>query len=98
GPFHPRSRKEPVMLRLVLVLAVLALALLPTAVVRGELPPLIPRKVLFGNPTKAGPQIAPDGKHLAYLAPDDKDVLQVWVQTVGKDDAKKVTADKKRGI
>src|SRR5262249_28995576 len=43
-------------------------------------------------------QIAPDGKHLAYLAPDDKDVLQVWVQTVGKDDAKKVTADKKRGI
>jgi dipeptidyl aminopeptidase/acylaminoacyl peptidase len=86
------------MLRLFLVLAVPALLLLPAAVVRGELPPLIPRKVLFGNPTKAAPQIAPDGKHLAFLAPDDKDVLQVWVQTVGKDDAKKVTADKKRGI
>jgi dipeptidyl aminopeptidase/acylaminoacyl peptidase len=86
------------MLRLILVLAVPALLLLPPAVVRGDLPPLIPRKVLFGNPTKAAPQIAPDGKHLAFLAPDDKDVLQVWVQTVGKDDAKKVTADKKRGI
>jgi dipeptidyl aminopeptidase/acylaminoacyl peptidase len=86
------------MLRLVLVLAVPALLLLPPAIVRGELPPLIPRKVLFGNPTRAAPQIAPDGKHLAFLAPDDKDVLQVWVQTVGKDDAKKVTADKKRGI
>jgi dipeptidyl aminopeptidase/acylaminoacyl peptidase len=67
-------------------------------VTRADLPPLIPRKVLFGNPVKASPQISPDGKHLAYLAPDKKDVLQVWVQTLGKDDARMVTADKKRGI
>jgi dipeptidyl aminopeptidase/acylaminoacyl peptidase/lysophospholipase L1-like esterase len=60
--------------------------------------PLIPRKVLFGNPVKTSPQISPDGKRLSYLAPDNKNVLQVWVQTVGKDDAKVVTADKKRGI
>src|SRR5262249_39619539 len=86
------------MLRLLLVLAVLVLLILPPAVARGDLPPLIPRKALFGTPTKAAPQISPDGKRLAFLAPDDKDVLQVWVQTVGKDDAKKVTADKKRGI
>lgn len=66
--------------------------------VQAELPPLIPRQVLFGNPVKASPQISPDGKQLAYLAPDKKDVLQVWVQTLGKDDAKQVTADKKRGI
>jgi dipeptidyl aminopeptidase/acylaminoacyl peptidase len=66
--------------------------------VRAELPPLIPRKVLFGNPVKASPQLSPDGRQLAYIAPDDRDVLQVWVQTVGKDDARKVTADKKRGI
>src|SRR6516162_5928545 len=66
--------------------------------VRGESPPLIPRKVLFGNPVKASPRISPDGKTLAYLAPDEKDVLQVWVQTVGKEDARKVTADKRRGI
>jgi dipeptidyl aminopeptidase/acylaminoacyl peptidase len=65
---------------------------------RADLPPLIPRKVLFGNPVKTGPEISPDGKRLSYLAPDEKDVLQVWVQTVGKDDARKVTDDPKRGI
>jgi dipeptidyl aminopeptidase/acylaminoacyl peptidase len=65
---------------------------------RGELPPLIPRKVLFGNPVKTSPTISPDGKRLAWLAPDSNNVLQVWVQTQGKDDAKQVTQDKKRGI
>lgn len=62
------------------------------------LPPLIPRTVLFGNPVKASPQISPDGKKLSFLAPDKNNVLQVWVQTIGQDDAKPVTADKKRGI
>ena len=65
---------------------------------RAELPPLIPREVLFGNPERAGPQISPDGKHLAYLRPDDKNVLQVWVRTVGQQDDRAVTADPKRGI
>src|SRR5262245_14725178 len=63
-----------------------------------ELPPLIPRDVLFGNPDKASPQISPDGKHLAYLAPDDRNVLQVWVRPIDKADAKKATSDEKRGI
>src|SRR5205823_1349085 len=53
---------------------------------------------LFGNPEKASPQISPDGVTLAYLAPDDRDVLQVWVRPLGEDKARKVTADKKRGI
>ena len=52
-----------------------------------ELPPLIPRDVLFGNPERAGPQLSPDGKLLAYLRPDDKNVMQVWVRTLGQDDA-----------
>jgi dipeptidyl aminopeptidase/acylaminoacyl peptidase len=65
---------------------------------RGELPPLIPRQVLFGNPVKASPRISPDGKRLSYLAPDKNGVLNVWVQTVGKDDAIQVTFDKARGI
>ena len=65
---------------------------------RADLPPLIPRDVLFGNPERAGPQISPDGKHLAYLRPDDKNVLQVWVRTVGQQDDRAVTADPKRGI
>jgi dipeptidyl aminopeptidase/acylaminoacyl peptidase len=61
-------------------------------------PDLIPREVLFGNPERTSPRLSPDGKLLAYIAPDKKNVLQVWVGTVGKDDAKIVTADKKRGI
>src|SRR5205807_10654013 len=63
-----------------------------------ELPPLIARDVLFGNPERTAPQISPDGTRLAWLAPDKKNVLQVWVKTIGKDDDKMVTADKKRGI
>ena len=85
------------MLRFCLLTSVLAMPL-SAMEIRAELPALIPRKVLFGNPTKANPLLSPDGKRLAFLAPDKNDVLQVWVQTIGKDDAKQVTADKKRGI
>src|SRR5580700_10188647 len=60
--------------------------------------PLIPRKLLFGNPDKAGAKISPDGKHLSYLAPVDG-VLNVWVAPVDNvAAAKAVTHDKKRGI
>src|SRR5262245_34076116 len=62
-----------------------------------EAPALIPRKILFGNPEKAAPEISPDGKLLAYLAPE-KGVLNVWVRTLGKDDDHVVTSDKKRGV
>src|SRR5579885_2976623 len=65
---------------------------------RAELPPLIPREVLFGNPEKSSPQLSPDGKMLAYLAPDKKDVMNVWIRTLGKEDDRLVTADKIRGI
>ena len=63
-----------------------------------QLPPLIPRSVLFGNPKRARPRLSPDAKYMAYLAPDDKDVLQVWVRTMGESDDKQVTQDQKRGI
>jgi len=62
------------------------------------LPPLIPREVLFGNPERTSPRISPDGKYLAYLAPDQNNVLQVWLRTVGQEDDRQLTADKKRGI
>ena len=39
---------------------------------------LIPRKILFGNPDRGSPEVAPDGRRLAHLAPVD-DVLNVWV-------------------
>lgn len=63
-----------------------------------ELPPLISRDILFGNPERIAPRLSPDGMRLAWIAPDAKNVLQVWVKTVGKEDDKAVTADKKRGI
>ncbi len=63
-----------------------------------ESPPLIPRDTLLGNPERANPHIAPDGKRLAWLAPDEHGILQVWVQTIGQHDARVVTADKSRGI
>ena len=60
--------------------------------------PLIPRKVLFGNPDKTMPALSPDGKMISYLAPVDG-VLNVWVGP--SDDpaaAKPVTQDRGRGI
>ena len=59
--------------------------------------PLVSRELLFGNPTKASPKLSPDGKRLAYLAPDEG-VLNVWVRTVGQQDDKAITKDRKRGI
>ena len=44
--------------------------------------PLIPRSEIFGNPDKTNPQISPDGKWIAYLAPKDG-VLNVWVAPAG---------------
>lgn len=72
-----------------------------TAHASAELPPLIPREVLFGNPERAAVQVSPDGTYLAYLAPDDKNVLQVWVVKSNPATAvppKRVTSDEKRGI
>ena len=62
------------------------------------LPPLVPPAVLFGNPVKDWPQVSLDAKRLAYLAPDQNGILQIWVQTIGKEDARMVTAVKKGGI
>jgi dipeptidyl aminopeptidase/acylaminoacyl peptidase len=59
-------------------------------------PVLIPREVLFGNPEKVSPQISPDGKRLAYIAPVDN-VLNVWVGTIGGEFTP-VTDDRERGI
>jgi dipeptidyl aminopeptidase/acylaminoacyl peptidase len=58
------------------------LLLLAACSVQAELPALIPREVLFGNPERADPQISPDGKQLTWLAPDKNGVLNVWVSTV----------------
>jgi dipeptidyl aminopeptidase/acylaminoacyl peptidase len=84
-----RARQIPVFCIALLVSASLASA---------AAPPLIPRDVLFGNPVKAGPQIAPEGTRLSYMAPSDKGVMNVWVRTLGKSDDLQVTNDTYRGI
>ena len=60
--------------------------------------PLIPRETLFGNPSRTMPRVSPDGRYLAYLAPDDRNVLQVWLRTLGAEDDRVLTHDDKRGI
>src|SRR5260370_21794897 len=81
------------------LIAAIAIAIpISSSPARGDLPPLSPREVLLGNPERTSPSISPDGKRLGWLAPDRRNVLQVWVQTLGKNDARVVTADKARGI
>ncbi len=60
---------------------------------------LIPRKKLFGNPTRAQAQISPDGQWLSWLAPKDG-VLNIWIAPAAGDleAARVVTDDRKRGI
>jgi len=60
-------------------------------------PKLIPKEALFGNPVKISPQMSPDGRLMAYLAPVNN-VLNVWTKTIGKADYRVVTRDDNRGI
>jgi len=60
--------------------------------------PLIERAKLFGNPSRSGASLAPDGKHLAWLAPRD-DVMNIWIAPIDKlDAARPLTASKDRPI
>ena len=61
------------------------------------LPPLLPRRLLFGNPERIAPRLSPDGKCLAYLAPRDG-VLNVYVRTVGQSDDRPLTQETKRPV
>ncbi|PAX06841.1 S9 family peptidase [Sphingomonas lenta] len=60
--------------------------------------PLIERAKLFGNPTRAGGQLSPDGRWISFLAPRDG-VMNVWVApATAPDQAKPLTAEKLRPI
>jgi dipeptidyl aminopeptidase/acylaminoacyl peptidase len=71
-----------------------ALIFIPMAA-RASLPPLIPRAALLAQPDRFGPQLSPDGRRLAYFARDPHGVLQIWVQTIGRNDARMVTREQK---
>ncbi|MDB4887988.1 MAG: peptidase prolyl oligopeptidase [Gemmatimonadetes bacterium] len=86
------------LLRFTFPLIVMSLATAPTPLGAQErASPLIPREVLFGNPQRTSPDISPDGRQVAYLAPVNG-VLNIWVRTLGRSDDHPVTSDTKRGI
>lgn len=58
---------------------------------------LIPRRVLFGNPERVGPQLSPDGGLIAYIAPVDS-VLNLWVMNADGSEPRQLTYDTNRGI
>src|SRR5579862_2587989 len=65
---------------------------------RADLPPLIRRKLLFGNPERAMARISPDGKWISFLAPSNG-VMNLWFR--GSDSLATdtlLTADTGRGI
>ena len=63
-----------------------------------EMPELIPRTMLFGNPERTEVRLSHDGERISYLAPVDG-VLNVWVAPVDAiEDARPVTQDTDRGI
>ena len=39
---------------------------------------LIPRRLLFDNPSRMAPRLSPDGHHLAMIQPRDG-VLNIWL-------------------
>lgn len=81
------------------LIPLLAVSMATPALAETDLPKLIPREVLFGNPTRTMARIAPDGAHLSWLAPSAQGVLNVWVQPADQSAApRQVTDDRLRGI
>ena len=61
-----------------------------------ELPPLIPREVLFGNPQITSVNLSPDGRWISYLAPY-QGVLNLWVRDLdGQAPARVITQQRDR--
>jgi dipeptidyl aminopeptidase/acylaminoacyl peptidase len=60
--------------------------------------PLISRAALFGNPSRRGAAISPDGAHITFLAPLDG-VMNVFIAPRGAlDQATPLTQETKRGV
>jgi dipeptidyl aminopeptidase/acylaminoacyl peptidase len=80
--------------------SLLLFGLLPSfAALAAEPPPKIPITDFFNNPKISSAEISPDGRRLAFLAPE-KGRLNVFVCDVGEDFSKAtaITHDRQRGI
>ncbi|MGK7875329.1 MAG: alpha/beta fold hydrolase [Xenococcaceae cyanobacterium] len=64
-----------------------------------QLPPLIDRKLFFGNPEILGAQLSPDGQFMSFIKPLNG-VLNIWVKGINEpfEAARPVTADTARPI
>lgn len=62
-------------------------------------PPLIDRKIFFGDPEISGAQLSPDGKYLAFRKPLNG-VINIWVKGINEpmSAARAITEDKNRPI
>ncbi|MGI8890547.1 MAG: S9 family peptidase [Chthoniobacterales bacterium] len=74
------------------------LVLLAQSSLKAELPPLISRETLFGNPARSHPSLSPDGAKLAWLAPDKNGVVNVWVGDFDGSNGHAVTNEDHRPI
>lgn len=67
------------MKRALAVLATTLALLTPPTQAVAELPPLLPRQLLFRNPEAATPRISPNGLHLVWIAPTNQ-IPNLWVR------------------
>jgi dipeptidyl aminopeptidase/acylaminoacyl peptidase len=77
---------------------IVCLTLTTALFVRAELPPLIPRAILFGNAERALPQLSPEGDRIAWLAPDKNGVQNIWVDSIGSSNPQLVSNESLRPI
>ncbi|HTR99688.1 MAG TPA: alpha/beta fold hydrolase [Bacteroidota bacterium] len=85
------------MLRKIVCAAVIVLAsYLPAA---AQLPPLIDRELLFGDPEISGSRISPDGRFITFLKPF-RGERNIWIKTRAESfaQARPITADTSRPV
>ena len=57
-----------------------------------------PLRDFFKNPEQTAHQLSPDGKYLAFLAPNEQRRMNVHVQAIGSKDFKRITNETARSI
>src|SRR5262249_9686716 len=81
GRLRPGSKEKtmPFAVRLAAATVAAAASIVATATfAQDPSVPLIPRALLFGNPTQTQGRVSPDGKWISWIAPRDG-VLNIWV-------------------
>ena len=83
----------------VILSSLFLLICLASASVPAQLPPLLDRELIFGNPEYAGAQISPDGRFISFIKPY-KGTMNVWVKGVDEAfaAARPMTADTARPV